>query len=313
MGLKFRGQGHLRGGGCCDPVILTAEAETIDGSGSGSSGGGDILRLVYNVDMSGESVSDWNTFFGVSYFDSVVYSAGGTVVDLHPVGTVTITAGLYEGNTQIVRVLDFANCVIDIENTAFRLCTSLLEVDLPALVTIGTTAFFQCTSVTDVNIPLLTDVSTQAFAGCTNLANLTAPLVTIVRNGAFTGCGLTTIDFPDCITIEDAGLSGMPNLTSLNLPNVVTVGDDGMSFYDILTTLNLPSCTTVSVNAFRFNLSLTVLGLPVCSDLGGTTGDDLVFNGITGQTITFTLLTATAGDTDVTILQANNSVTLILV
>src|SRR6187549_2364241 len=52
--------------GCCDPDVIDAVAETIipDGSGSGSSVGGGFLRLVYNVNMSGESLNDWNTFFG---------------------------------------------------------------------------------------------------------------------------------------------------------------------------------------------------------------------------------------------------------
>lgn len=301
-------------GGCCDPVVIDAEAETIIPDGSGSSSvGGEFLRLVYNVNMSGESLADWNTFFGISDFTAVVYSAGGTVVDLYISTTFTITNDLFFENTTIVRILDFAESVIAIEDNCFNNCTSLLEIDLPALLTIGQVSFFQCSSVTDVNIPLLTDVSIQAFAGCTNLANLTAPLVTIVRTGGFTGCGIVSIDFPNCTTIEAGGISGLPNLISINLPLVTTVGDDGMSFYDSLTTLNLPSCTSVSVNAFRFNTALNVLGLPVCSNLGGTAGSDNVFNGITGQNIVFTLLAATASDTDVTILQANNSVTLILV
>jgi len=301
-------------GACCDPTVIDAEAETIipDGSGS-SSAGGEFLRLVFNVNMSGESLSDWNTFFGIVDFTDVVYSAGGTVVDLYIATTFSIQSSLFENNTTIVRILDFAESVVGIEDSAFRLCTSLLEIDLPVLVTIGETAFFQCNSVTDVNIPLLTDVSVQAFAGCTNLANLTAPMVTIVRIGAFTGCGIISINFPNCITVEDSAFSGLPNLTSLNLPNVTSIGDDSLSFLASLSVLNLPSCITVGLSAFRFNNALTVLGLPVCSDLGGTFGDDEVFNFVAGCNIVFTLKAATAGDTDVSILQANNSVTLILV
>lgn len=301
-------------GTCCDPVVIDAEAETIipDGSGS-SSAGGDFLRLVYNVNMSGESVADWNTFFGIGDITAVVYSAGGTVVDLYIASTFTIANDLFFENTTIVRILDYAESVVGIGDHCFASCTSLLEIDLPALTTIGSTSFFQCSSVTDVNIPLLTDVSVQAFAGCTNLANLNAPNVIIVRNGAFTGCGIVSINFPNCTTIEDAGISGCENLTSLNLPIVTSIGEDSLSFLTILAVINLPSCTVTGLSAFRFNLGLTVLGLPVCTDLGGTTGDDNVFNGITGQNIVLTIKTATATDTDVTILQANNSVTLILV
>jgi BspA type Leucine rich repeat region (6 copies) len=303
------------GDGCCDPEVIDAEAETIIPDGSGSSSvGGPFLRLVYNVNMSGETVDDWNTFFGTGIFDSVVYSGAGTVVDLYTTGTMSIAGSLFAENTTLVRILDFANCVESIGGSAFRLCTALLEIDLPALTSFGGSgAFFQCSSVTDVNIPLLTDTNVQTFAGCTSLANLNAPLVTIVRVGAFTGCGIVSIDFPNCITIEDAGISGLPNLTSLNLPLVTSIGEDSMSFYDSLQVLNLPSCTTVGFRAFRFNNALTVLGLPLCTDLGGTAGDDLVFNFIAGCNIVFTLESTTAGDADVAYLQANNSVTLILV
>jgi len=55
------------------------------------------------------------------------------------------------------------------------------------------------------------------------------------------------------------------------------------------------------------------ISLPSCATLGSTTGDDNVFVNITGNTITLTILTATATDGDVVTLQANNTVTLILV
>lgn len=282
--------------GCCDPVVIDAEAETIipDGSGSGSvsgSEGSGFLRLVYNVDMSGESVNDWNVFFTTSIFDSVIYSAGGTVVDLYTTGTFTLTGSLFENNLTILRVLDFADCVVDIEGHCFAGCTNLIEVDCPACLTIANALFFNCELLTTVRLPLVTVIPSQGFAGTDVLNTLVLGDVTTIGIDSFFACGIFTLNFPNCTTVGLGGFRFMPNIGGISLP----------------------SCTTIGDFAFQNVDNLGLISLPVCTDLGDTFGDDGVFDGITGQTITFTLLTATAGDGDVSDLQANNSVTLILV
>lgn len=303
-------------GFCCDPVVIDAEAETIipDGSGS-SSAGGDFLRLVYNVNMSGESLSNWNTFFATT-FTSVVYSVGGTTVDLYGAPPFTISANLFDGNTTIVRVLDFADCVVGLDGQVFRNCTALIEVDLPACAAILFAVFANCSAITTINLPLITAIPDQAFLNTTVLSTLNCPDIITVGSDGMRGCGLANINFPDCITIANGGLAAMDNLVSLSLPNVTTIDEVGLSFADNLSVINLPSLVSCGIGAFRSNptfVNYTTITLPVCSDLGGTTGDNEVFLGITGQNIVLTILTATATDADVVYLQANNSVTLILV
>lgn len=301
--------------GCCDPIVIDAEAETVipDGSGSGSVSGGEFLRLVFNVDMSGESVSDWEVFFGTT-FTSVVYSAGGTVVDLFGAPPFSITANLFDGNTTIVRVLDFADCAVGVNGQCFRNCTNLLEVDLPACLSILFAAFANCTAITDINLPLITDLPDQALLNTEVLATLNCPEIITMGADAMRGCGLSLVNFPDLVTIAQGGMADMENLNVVSFPNLTTLGEVALSFADNLAIISLPACTSVGIGAFRnAGLALTNLSLPVCSDLGGTTGDNDVFLNIVGNTIFFTLLTATATDTDVSILQANNSVTLILV
>ena len=304
--------------GCCDPDVIDAVAETIipDGSGS-SSAGGNFLRLVYNVNMSGESVSDWNAFFGNTSFTSVVYSAGGTVVDLYGSGTFNFGAGfsgLFTNNMTIIRVLDFADVVTEITGHTFTGAENFIEIDCPACTVVDSGAFFGCSSLTDVSLPLLTAISDQLFVGTTVLANLTLGDIITVGIDSFVGCGIPNLNFPDCTSAGLGAFRGMLNIGSLSLPSCTSVGEFCFEDMPNIAIVSLPVCTSVGQGAFRANgPSLSNINLSSCSDLGGTTGNDNVFEFVVGNTITLTLLTATATDTDVTILQANNSVTLILV
>lgn len=300
-------------GSCCDPEIISADAETTVPDESASSSGGLFLRLVFNIDESGQTLGDWNTLFGFT-FDNVIYSAGGTIVDLYLSTELTIPANIFEASTTLVRVLDFSNLVVEVLDSAFRICETLVELDLPACEVIGNVMCFNCLGLTDVNLPLITVIPSQAFAGCTALINLTCPLIVTIEPSGLDFCTqITTINYTDCTFVDTAGMRNMHNLTSLSLPNLITLGEEALRQCNSLTTINLPSCTTVGDRAIRSANSLTTLTLPVCSALGSTTGDDLVFEFVAGETITFTLLTATATDGDVVFLQANNTVTLILV
>ena len=279
--------------GCCDPTVIDAVAETIisDGSESGSLTG--FLRLVYNVNMSGESISDWNTFFGTTIFDSVVYSAGGTVVDLYTSGTFSMPGDRYFEDMTILKVLDFADCLTAIEGHAFLNAENLLEIDLPACVTADDASFASCNLLNYVNLPLVTVINAQLFAGCSMLTNpnLIVGYITFVDDDAFNFSGFTDINFPNCTFAGVGAFRTMPNLS----------------------TVSLPSCTTVETECFRGDNAITSIDLSSCTNMGPTTGDDDVFLLIVGNTLTLTIPTATATDGDVVTLQANNSVTLILV
>lgn len=104
----------------------------------------------------------------------------------------------------------------------------------------------------------------------------------------------------------------MQNIGSLSLPAVTSVGDYAFEDMDNIAIISLPVCVTVGEGAFRnCPISLTQLNLSACSDLGGTTGNDVVFTGISGNTITLTILAATVSDADVNELDANTNLTII--
>jgi len=300
---------------CCDPVVISATAEpdgdsgsasdsdsasdsgsasgSASDSGSESEPGGPALRLLFDdiaeadtlVGDSG-NVADWETFFGTTF---TAVSVAGNEVSLFGGSAIALAPDLFESYEHLISVFDDAECVVSIGGNCFYTNTILEEVYFPAVTTISTGAFSNCGVLATANIPLLTAIPGACFYLCSALTTLICPLITSIGNNGLAATGLITISFPDCVTLADGACSGF---------NATEVFD-------------FPSVTTVGVNCFSFLLGVTDIYLPLCSDLGGTGGDDFVFNGTSGMTLTLTILTATAGDGDVVYLQANNTVTLI--
>jgi len=106
-----------------------------------------------------------------------------------------------------------------------------------------------------------------------------------------------TTNFSSLTFVDANGFVACTMLPSIDLSNVTSIGDRGLKQCYALTNINLSSCLT----------------------LGSTTGDDMVFNLITGNTITLTvplaLMSCNLGspDGDIQYLQANNIVTIITV
>lgn len=180
----------------------------------------------------------------------------------------------------------------------------------------------------------------------------TGPTPVIIPGGSSTALRLTFFDFPELgdITLEtwNAILPGATPFTSVSygdgtalleggigitipadtfngngqigkvedigaVPCVVSIGDQAFLGCPILDTVVLPGCITVGDSAFDSSPGLTTINLAACTTLGSSTADNGVFSGISGNTITFTILTATATDDDVVDLQSINTVTLIMV
>jgi len=112
---------------------------------------------------------------------------------------------------------------------------------------------------------------------------------------------------------------GCPNVSYMSLPNLLIAGE--YAFYylgaDIpALSINLPSLITAGDYCFYFCQSLTTINLSSCTNLGGTVGDDGVFNLIFSNSITAIfnpiLLTNNNGssDGDIHYLGMNNSLTI---
>ena len=130
---------------------------------------------------------------------------------------------------------------------------------------IGWSAFKDCTSLTELKLPAsLTEIGHSAFDGCTGLTNIDLSAcrsLTEIGYNAFSGCtGLTSID-----------LSGCTSLTEIN----------GFSYCTSLTEVKLTaSLTKICARAFlgstaltevKLTASLTEIGASAFSDCTGLT------------------------------------------
>ena len=121
-----------------------------------------------------------------------------------------------------------------IGNSAFWLCSSLTNINIPNSVTnIGYEAFCLCRSLTNINIPNgVTNIGYNAFSDCRSLTNINIPnSVTNIGDAAFSGCSsLTNINIPNSVKyIGDIAFSGCNSLTKIKIPSSV-VYMDGYTF-----------------------------------------------------------------------------------
>lgn len=109
------------------------------------------------------------------------------------------------------------------------------------------------------------------------------------------------------------------NLTDVVLPACTLIEQTSFLNAFYLSTLSIESVTSIGDSAFVGCIAVSHFNIPNCATLGSSYGDDSVFNGIIGNTITLTvpaaLMTCNLGDPDgdIQYLQANNTVTIVTV
>jgi hypothetical protein len=223
-------------------------------------------------------VSEWNTFF-----------------DLPTNGTPFTSASL---NGNIVTLTGGSN--ITIAPLLFSGSNITRFVDIGSLFQIMTSAFAYCTSLEYASSTTCRSISTDdeaAFAYCTSLAYAGFPACTFLGYYAFANC--TSLN--------------NPVLTSVQTMRAYCFNGCGVG----LTAVSLPSLSTIGNGAFQSCTRLASIYMPVLTQLGGSVGNDGVFQNLTEQEVTITipaaLMTCNAGnpDGDITNLIGNNTVTII--
>ena len=121
------------------------------------------------------------------------------------------------------------------------------------------------------------------------------------------------------LILEDLAFSNADNITFVRINATTAIGEGAFSPLNLLVEFYAESVLSIGDLVFDTCSSIKVIYIPSCTSLGSTTGNDIVFQAITGQTITLTipasLMTCNGGnpDGDIQYLQANNTVTIITV
>ena len=192
---------------------------------------------------------------------------------------------------------------------AFRFCSSLTSIDIPASVTsIGDYAFSDCDCLTSIDIPdSVTSIGDYAFYDSDKLTSIDIPAsVTSIGNSAFSDCvSLTTVTIPDSVTtIGDYAFYCCDDLKNVTLSQIaldrfhdcfstgsierVVLSDSvtnigAYAFHECssLISIDIPaSVTTIGDHAFHDCGSLTSIDIPASV----TTIGDYAFSGCNSLT-----------------------------
>lgn len=118
--------------------------------------------------------------------------------------------------------------ITKIPYAAFKNCTELSVVSLPAVLSCGMSAFEGCTNLLSVEMPLLSHLRQRTFCSCEKLVSVYFPSVGSMEHRVFHDCKkLKKAVFPICSTIVNAGFEQCYELESLYLlsSSVVKLND----------------------------------------------------------------------------------------
>ncbi len=164
-----------------------------------------------------------------------------------PAGITVITDAF--SDARALESLTFKGVVTAVQDFALDNCVSLLELDLPDLVTVGRYAFSNCKSLVSINIPKVEVIEDAAFSHCESLVSIDVSGVTQFGDGSDRG---TYSTFSHCYALESITL----NATLKELPSSV------FEYCTSLTTLTLPATLEDLPYQFMYNAGVETLTLP---------------------------------------------------
>lgn len=212
------------------------------------------------------NVDDWNSLFQPArpegdplYFLEV--SVSGNIVNLIPSGTVQFSENLFSpgkvGNTNLLEIIDNANCVTSVGSQSLANCFKLTKAILPACTSIGFAAFISC-PLTEVNFSSVESVDELGLSYLSILTTLSMPSLNIAGQYAFAASRFTSFTSTSVTEIGNFAFQGCDRLTSVDLSAAIIIGNQVFENCIFLTSILIPSCTS----------------------LGDTTSNNGVFNGI---------------------------------
>lgn len=191
---------------------------------------------------------------------------------LTEVNVSTLTQGMFTGCTGIAKAN--INGVIDIPASAFKNCSSLVDIDLTKVLTVGSSAFAG-TGIKNLVIDNATEIDASAFVDCANLQTIDVAAATI-SDSAFAGCQFLETATVCAGTIGSKAFSNCGSLRRVNLQNSTgtTLADIGSSAFEncsVLFEIVVPGNPTMGRGSVGY--------------VSGKVNPDFVLVGETGSTV----------------------------
>ena len=171
-------------------------------------------KWVKRIEVIADDVS--SEIAGLTGDGSYILVVTGELNDLSAIRTALSSNKSAKVNLDLSKATDLTT----IGDSAFRRCSGLTSITIPASVTsIGDYAFSGCSGLTSIDLSKatgLTTIGNDAFYGCKSLTSISIPSsVTSIGGDAFYGCsGLTSISIPSSVTsIGEAAFSGCSGAT----------------------------------------------------------------------------------------------------
>jgi hypothetical protein len=158
-----------------------------------------------------------NSMFSSSLAPKGAFAYSGIVKAILPEGLQTLGAGTFLGCPKLESI-DIPNGIMEIKNSTFSGCRSLLKMILPEhLSKIGSESFYGCTKLKDIQFPLsLIAIESNAFKKCSSLVAVALNEgLKKIGSSAFNDCtSLSKILLPSTVSDIQESISG--DLFSIN-------------------------------------------------------------------------------------------------
>ena len=200
----------------------------------------------------------------------------------------TLPIGLFDGCSNLINVIikngniDNGYNVDDVVYGAFANITSLQNVILNNISSIGDYAFSGCYGITSVDVTDCQTIGEYAFNNCTLLSAFSIPTVGISRieQHAFSGCeSLSSINIPSNILyIGESAFSGCYSASSIVInagASNQSIGESAFSGCSAVTSVVIPSSvTSIGQGAFAGCSKLQSITIPFVGAQAGKTASD---------------------------------------